>query len=107
LFAGVSLDGSVIAIDTKSNTRLYGKSAPATEIIAGHVTTDADSARRFERAIVASTAAASAPVPAHSSATSTPDAAAAPPPAASVAPAQSGSTTFPIEDAAPGSEPPR
>jgi lipid-binding SYLF domain-containing protein len=107
LFAGVSLDGSVIAIDTKSNTRLYGKSAPATEIIAGHITTDADSARRFERAIVASTAQASAPVPAHSSATSTPDAAAAPPPAASVAPAQSGSTTFPIEDAAPGSEPPR
>ena len=36
LFAGVSLDGSVIAIDTKSNNKLYGKTAPATDIIAGH-----------------------------------------------------------------------
>ena len=35
LFAGVSIDGSVIAIDTKSNNKLYGKTAPATDIIAG------------------------------------------------------------------------
>src|SRR6188508_159691 len=57
LFAGVAIDGSVIAIDTKSNTKLYGKSAPATEIIAGNITTDADAAKRFERAIIDSTAA--------------------------------------------------
>src|SRR6187402_813714 len=53
LFAGVSIDGSVIAIDTKSNNKLYEKKAPAAEIIAGHVTTDAEAARRFARAILA------------------------------------------------------
>ena len=56
LFAGVSLDGSILAIDTKSNKGLYGKPAPATDIIAGKVTTDVDAAKRFERAILASTA---------------------------------------------------
>jgi hypothetical protein len=105
LFAGVSIDGSVIAIDTKSNTRLYGKSAPATEIIAGHITTDADSARRFERAILNSTTAATGAPPPQSAATSTPDATVAP--TTSPVPAPAGSTTFPMEDAAPGSEPPK
>src|SRR5436190_10500582 len=56
LFAGVALDGSILAIDTKSNKALYGKDAPATDIIARKVSTDVDSARRFERAILASTA---------------------------------------------------
>ena len=103
LFAGVSIDGSVIAIDTKSNTKLYDKKAPATEIIAGHVTTDAEAARRFARAILASTSATHpAPAP-HSSATTTPDTAASPAPEA----APSGATTFPMEDAAPGTEPPK
>jgi lipid-binding SYLF domain-containing protein len=103
LFAGVSIDGTVIAIDTKSNTRLYGKSAPATQIIAGQVTTEADAAKRFQRAILASTGGgqpASAP---QSTAITTPDTAAAP---AAETP-QSGATTFPMEDAAPGTEPPR
>src|SRR3954469_9535515 len=45
LFAGVSIDGSVIAIDSKSNNKLYGKTAPAKDIIAGQITTDADSAK--------------------------------------------------------------
>jgi len=103
LFAGVSIDGSVIAIDTKSNTKLYDKKAPATEIIAGHVTTDAEAARRFARAILASTSATHpAPAP-HSSATTTPDTAASPAPEA----APAGATTFPMEDAAPGTEPPK
>ena len=103
LFAGVSIDGSVIAIDTKSNTKLYDKKAPATEIIAGHVTTDAEAARRFARAILASTSAAHpAPAP-RSAATTTPDTAVSP--ATEAAP--SGATTFPMEDAAPGTEPPK
>jgi lipid-binding SYLF domain-containing protein len=103
LFAGVSIDGSVIAIDTKSNNKLYEKKAPATEIIAGHVTTDAEAARRFARAILASTSAAQpAPAP-RSAATTTPDPAVSP--ATEAAP--SGATTFPMEDAAPGTEPPK
>ncbi|MEO8018406.1 MAG: lipid-binding SYLF domain-containing protein [Pseudomonadota bacterium] len=105
LFAGVSIDGTVIAIDTKSNSKLYGKRAPATDIIAGRVTTDADSARRFERAILNSTSAAQPVAGSRSAATSAPDTAAAPAAAAETPP--SGATTFPMEDAAPGAEPPR
>jgi lipid-binding SYLF domain-containing protein len=106
LFAGVSFDGSVIAIDTKSNTRLYGKRAPAADIIAGKVTTNADAARRFERAILASTSSAQPVSGSRSAATSAPDAA-APPPAGTAPAPQSGAQTFPMEDASPGAEPPR
>jgi lipid-binding SYLF domain-containing protein len=104
LFAGVSIDGSVIAIDTKSNNKLYGKSAPATAIIAGSITTDADAARRFQRAILASTSTAQPPPAASSAATTAADPGAAP--ASEEAPL-SGATTFPMEDAAPGAEPPK
>ena len=101
-------DTARLAIDSKSNKGLYGKSAPASDIIARRVSTDVDAARRFERAILASTAgrapnaiantgsAQTAPDPA--SAQGTDDAAAAPSP---------GATTFPMEDAQPGAEPPR
>jgi lipid-binding SYLF domain-containing protein len=105
LFAGVSLDGSILAIDSKSNNRLYGKSASASDIIARKVSTDADAAKRFERAILNSTASSTAVAGSSaSSATSAPDTAA--PPAAEAAP-PAGSTTFPMEDVAPGAEPPR
>jgi len=103
LFAGVSIDGSVIAIDTKSNNKLYGKKAPASEIIAGHITTDAEAARRFERAILASTSAAQPAAAPRSAATTTPDTGVSPPAQAPT----SGATTFPMEDAAPGTEPPK
>jgi len=105
LFAGIAIDGSVIAIDTKSNTRLYGKSAPAREIIAGTVTTDAEAAQRFERAILASTAGAHVAVAPQSAATTTPDTGPASAPEETAPP--SGSQTFPMEDAKPGAEPPR
>ena len=109
LFAGVSLDGSVIAIDTKSNTKLYGKSAPAADIIAGTVTTDADAAKRFERAIVSSTAGRTTPASA-STAKSAADSAKAQgmeDPAAAAPAGAAGATSFPMEDKQPGSEPPR
>ena len=105
LFAGISIDGSVIAIDTKSNSKLYGKSAPATEIIAGRITTDAEAAKRFERAIVASTGTSPPAAAPHSAATTTPDSAAEPATASETPP--SGAQTFPMEDAQPGAEPPR
>jgi len=106
LFAGVSIDGSVIAIDTKANNKLYGKSAPAKEIIAGVITTDAEAAKRFQRAILASTSAGVAPATApKSAAITTPDTAAAVPAGSTELP--SGAQTFPMEDAAPGAEPPR
>ncbi len=104
LFAGVSIDGSVIAIDSKANTRLYGKKAPADEIIAGTISTEADAANRFQRAILDSTTALPGAEPAVSNATSTPTES-QPAPADGAAP--QGAVTFPMEDAKPGSEPPR
>jgi len=106
LFAGVSIDGSVISIDTKSNSKLYGKSAPAKEIIAGQITTDAEAAKRFQRAILASTSSAAQPAAApKSAAITTPDTVETRPADSTLAP--SGAQTFPMEDAAPGSEPPK
>jgi lipid-binding SYLF domain-containing protein len=107
LFAGIALDGSILAIDSKSNKGLYGQNAPASDIIARRVSTDVDAAQRFERAILASTAgrapnaiattgnAQTAPAPAGAHAAD--DTATAPP---------AGATTFPMEDSQPGAEPP-
>lgn len=103
LFAGVSIDGSVIAIDSKANTRLYGKRAPADQIISGQVSTDVEAANRFQRAILASTGPATPAAPASSAATATPTEP-APNPSAEEAP---GAQTFPLEDTQPGAEPPR
>ena len=108
LFAGVALDGSILNIDSKSNKGLYGQSAAASDIIARRVSTDVDAAKRFERAILASTANGHMPNAGASSsnAKAVPDAgsnvqgtepAAAPP---------AGATTFPMEDSQPGAEPP-
>ncbi len=104
-FAGVSLDGSVLAIDTKSNKALYGKSAPATDIIAGKISTDVDAAQRFERAILASTAGHGPPNA--SNAKPSPDSGSTPAPPSQDAAAPAGATAFPIEDAQPGTEPPK
>lgn len=108
LFAGVALDGSILNIDSKSNKGLYGQSAPASDIMARRVTTDVDAAKRFERAILASTANGHTPhtgtssdnaktVPDAGSSTQGTEPAAAPP---------AGATTFPMEDSQPGAEPP-
>jgi lipid-binding SYLF domain-containing protein len=105
LFAGVSLDGSIIAIDSKSNRGLYGKTATASDIIARKVSTDADSAKRFERAIQNSTGRSTIAGSASSNAKVAPDSASAAPAEGNPAPA--GATTFPMEDAQPGAEPPK
>ena len=106
-FAGVSLDGSVLAIDAKSNKGLYGKSAPATDIIAGKVSTDVDAAQRFERAILASTAGRGNATPSASNAKPSPDAASTPAPASQDPATPAGATAFPMEDTQPGTEPPK
>jgi hypothetical protein len=108
LFAGIALDGSVLAIDNKANRGLYGKSAPAADIIAGTVTTDADAARRFERAILTSTAGRS-PAPAGASDTSpaTEPATAAVPDTREAEQTAPSDSSFPKEDTQPGAEPPR
>jgi lipid-binding SYLF domain-containing protein len=107
LFAGIALDGSILNIDSKSNKGLYGKSAPASDIMARRVSTDVDAAQRFERAILASTAGHSPNAIASSgNATTAPDAAGAQGTETETA-APSGATTFPMEDSQPGAEPPR
>ena len=105
LFAGVSLDGSIISIDSKSNKGLYGKAAPAADIIARKVTTDADAVKRFERAIQNSTGRSTIAGSTPGNAITAPDAATPPPQNSNAAPA--GATTFPMEDAQPGAEPPK
>jgi lipid-binding SYLF domain-containing protein len=103
LFAGVSIDGSVISIDSRSNAKLYGQTASASDIIARRVSTNADSAKRFERAIAQSTAGSRVGSPT-SSATASP---VAEPTNAPAAAPQAGATSFPLEDSAPGAEPPK
>jgi lipid-binding SYLF domain-containing protein len=106
LFAGVSIDGSILAINSKANSRLYGQTAPASDIIAGRIQTDAEAANRLQRAIIASTGSTAAPVPAVSNATTSP--AESMPADASPAPTSSSNAqTYPLEDAQPGAEPPR
>jgi lipid-binding SYLF domain-containing protein len=102
LFAGIALDGSVLAIDRSSNAEFYRKSGvTATDIMDGTVTTTDSSAQRFLAAINTSTGgnttAASTPV----AGASVPAAAAAP-----AAPATSGAAqTYPMADPQPGTEP--
>lgn len=101
VFAGVALDGTVISIDKKSNADFYGqRRVGASDIVAGSVTKDSESVRRLLAAVTpgaaarASTPAAQAPAPASAPATT--------------APAAGGEArTFPMEDAAPGQEPPQ
>jgi lipid-binding SYLF domain-containing protein len=106
LFAGVALDGSVLAIDNKANRALYGKSAPAAEIMAGSVSTDVDAARRFERAILTSTAGRGA-APASASSAPTAPATAAVPDTREATESTPSDPSFPREDTQPGAEPPR
>jgi lipid-binding SYLF domain-containing protein len=103
LFAGVSLDGSAITIDKKSNNRLYKRRASAADIIAGKVTTDVEAARRFLRVVQTSTAHSPTAPSSAGTATSTPDAGAP----AVVNGQPSSATTFPLEDKEAGKEPPR
>ena len=107
LFAGIALDGSILAIDSKSNKALYGKSAPASDIIARRVSTDVDAAQRFERAILASTAGNAISPASASNAKTAPDSASAQGTEEPAAAPPAGATTFPMEDSQPGAEPPR
>jgi lipid-binding SYLF domain-containing protein len=100
LFAGVALDGSVIAFDGKANRLFYDRGEVTTQgITSGQVTTNSDAARRFLAAISVS---ANGAAPAAAAAPPAPP----PPPAAPPrAPVSSGASTFPMEDTKPGSEP--
>jgi lipid-binding SYLF domain-containing protein len=118
VFAGLSLDGSVITIDDAANAAFYKKpGVTAGDIMAGNVTTDDESARRFLSAVNSSTLSTTAQRTASVAtppgvATSPGAAAASPAPAAITAEASSGhaapapaAQTFPLADPKPGQEP--
>jgi lipid-binding SYLF domain-containing protein len=104
LFAGVALDGTVVAFDKKANGFFYGNEYVTTDMInSGKVTTHSDPAQRFVNSVLLSTRDNSAPVPTAQSAPP-PN---APPPPADVPPSTGSSAvkTYPIEDPHPGGEP--
>ncbi len=106
LFAGVALDGTVLAFDHRANNAYYrGDEVTTTEITTGKVSTHSESARRFLAAVAASTNGtdSEASAPGSSPGTSAPPAAVAP---ATSPPSNSGAVhTYPMEDAQPGTEP--
>ena len=112
VFAGLALDGSVITIDDGANAAFYKKpGVTAGDIMAGNVTTDDESARRFLSAVNSSTTSATAQRTA-SAVTPHGSPAASSAPAAITAEAPSGHTaaapaaqTFPLADPKPGQEP--
>jgi lipid-binding SYLF domain-containing protein len=108
LFAGVALDGSALTIDRSSNEGFYGRSGiMASDIIAGSAAPAPEPGQRFLAALIRSTPLAQGLAPTQPAGTTVNPGAPAPgtPP---TRPAGNGSlTTFPLEDAHPGSEPPR
>ena len=108
LFAGVALDGTALVFDRKANSNFYGHDVTTDDIFGGHVSTNAESARRFIAAIVAGMSPATAAgtsTQGTASAVATPAPAAAPAASAKPAPATQGTQSFPLADPKPGSEP--
>lgn len=104
LFAGVALDGTVLAFDRSANQLFYNdEEATTAAITSGKDTTSAESARRFVAAVALSANGANA-APASAAAPAAAPPAAAPAPASN-APATSGVRTFPMEDSKPASTP--
>ena len=102
LFAGVALDGTVLAIDRGANARYYGgKRVNTTDIFNGTVKKDSESVRRLLAAITASTTAGARVEPSVAAPASAPT-------TTSAEPASGGEAkTFPLEDSKPGQEPPK
>jgi hypothetical protein len=112
IFAGLALDGTVITIDDAANAAFYKKpGVTAGDILAGNVTSDDESARRFMAAVATSTTAAGPQRTASAAGPAVPAAAAGPAPAAVTAQppashtAGAGAQSFPLSDPQPGQEP--
>jgi lipid-binding SYLF domain-containing protein len=101
IFAGVAIDGSVIAIDDNANASAYGVSGIlASQILEGKVASAPPAARAFTDSLTRATSGTAA-----APAKGTPTAPAQP--AAPQPPATEGAKTFPMEDPAPGAPPPQ
>ena len=107
LFAGVALDGTVLAFDRKANRNFYGRDVTTAQITGGEVKANSETARRFIAAIVAGLSPAAGAEPT-APAVATPAPAAGAPAATPAAPATltpEGAKSFPLADQQPGSEP--
>ncbi len=106
IFAGVALDGSVIAIDNAANESAYGVSGIlASQILEGQITTAPLAARDFTGALERATTSAGS-APRQQQAVASPETMPkdpTPPPA----PSEQGAQTFPMEDPNPGTPPPQ
>jgi lipid-binding SYLF domain-containing protein len=101
LFAGVAIDGSVIAVDDDWNESAYGVSGIlASQILEGRAGNPPAAAREFTAALTRATSGASA---APAAKTTTAPAA----PATPATPPAEGAKTYPMEDPAPGAPPPQ
>ncbi len=106
LFAGVALDGTVLAFDPGANRAFYGGDRAVTTdmITSAQVSTSDESARRFLAAVVADVGGTA--TPSATQAVGSPSTA-PPPPAAAVPapPTDNGTRTYPLQDTHPGAEP--
>lgn len=106
LFAGIALDGTVLAVDRKSNRGYYGRDVSSSDVLGGTVHGDSESARRFIATLVSMLSPDTQGSAAGQQAT---PAAPAPLPPAGAAPAAApegqGTRSFPLPDPQPGSEP--
>jgi lipid-binding SYLF domain-containing protein len=107
LFAGVALDGSVIAIDDASNASAYGVSGILpSQILEGRVANPPPAAREFTAALTRATKAVSAPATKQPAAAKSASDEPKPQPAPAPPADADAATTFPMEDQAPGAPPP-
>jgi lipid-binding SYLF domain-containing protein len=98
LFAGVSLDASVISVDDQANATAYGvPDILASQILEGKAGTPSEASREFSAALVRATSAVEAGKPATPP---TPDVPIAP------GPKDGEAKSYPMEDPAPGAPPP-
>jgi len=101
LFAGVAIDGSVIAVDDDWNESAYGVSGiMASQILEGRAGNPPAAAREFTAALTRATS--GAPAAPAAKPTAAPAA-----PATPVTPPAEGAKTYPMEDPAPGAPPPQ
>ncbi|HEY8509421.1 MAG TPA: YSC84-related protein, partial [Steroidobacteraceae bacterium] len=101
----IALDGTALTINNRANAAFYRKrGVTASDIISGAVSTDEPSAQRFLASVNASVNRTQQAASTPASNTSAPANNPPPPPSQ---PASGGAQTFPLEDPAPGEEPPR
>ena len=102
LFAGIALDGTVLAVDRKGNRSFYGKDVSSGQVFGGQVHASSEASRRFVATIVSNLsadAAGSASQQGGVPASATPQA-----PAGAAAQPE-GARSFPLADSQPGAEP--